>query len=141
MKIGIHELKYFHCLSLPCVNLQKFSIANTSFDWSSNICICIYLFISGLTMKFDMNRNFIWAIPVFIKKPFLLKARLNMSGTLFGKVAFYPTLYFNMLMSKVSSRAWYNRIDETVVLGALPLQQFCKQVTYCCGIASCGAFH
>lgn len=51
-----------------------------------------------------------------------------MSGTMFGKIAFYPTLYFNMLMSKVSSRAWYNRIDETVVLGALPLQHYCSKL-------------
>lgn len=51
-----------------------------------------------------------------------------MSGSLFGKIAFYPTLYFNIVMSKITSRTWYSRIDETVILGALPLPQFSKEL-------------
>ena len=51
-----------------------------------------------------------------------------MSGSLFGKIAFYPTLYYNLLLSKITSRTWYSRIDETVILGALPLTQYAKEV-------------
>ncbi|XP_071959628.1 phosphatidylglycerophosphatase and protein-tyrosine phosphatase 1-like isoform X2 [Antedon mediterranea] len=35
---------------------------------------------------------------------------------------FYPTLFYNVLMSKISSRRWYDRITEAVVLGALPFE-------------------
>ncbi|KAM9301620.1 phosphatidylglycerophosphatase and protein-tyrosine phosphatase 1 [Gastrophryne carolinensis] len=38
------------------------------------------------------------------------------------RVLFYPTLLYNVLMEKVSSRKWYDRIDETVILGALPFR-------------------
>ncbi|KAL3885249.1 hypothetical protein ACJMK2_025337 [Sinanodonta woodiana] len=41
---------------------------------------------------------------------------------LFHKVALYPTLLHNFLMSKVTSRNWYDRIDETVLLGAMPFK-------------------
>ena len=50
-------------------------------------------------------------------------------SSLFAKVAFYPTLTFTYIMTKLSSRRWYDRIDETVVLGALPLKWVVKQVT------------
>ncbi|KAK3920423.1 Phosphatidylglycerophosphatase and protein-tyrosine phosphatase 1 [Frankliniella fusca] len=39
---------------------------------------------------------------------------------MFARITFYPTLFYNVVMEKVSSRRWYDRIDETVVLGALP---------------------
>ncbi|PIO13039.1 hypothetical protein AB205_0038130 [Aquarana catesbeiana] len=38
------------------------------------------------------------------------------------RVLFYPTLLYNVVMEKVSSRKWYDRIDETVILGALPFR-------------------
>ncbi|XP_036366966.1 phosphatidylglycerophosphatase and protein-tyrosine phosphatase 1-like isoform X2 [Octopus sinensis] len=44
----------------------------------------------------------------------------------FSRVAFYPSLFYNYCMSKVSSRNWYDRIDETVILGALPLRPIAK---------------
>lgn len=37
-----------------------------------------------------------------------------------ARVTFLPTLYYNMFMEKISSRRWYDRIDENVILGALP---------------------
>nr|CAD7399007.1 unnamed protein product [Timema cristinae] len=37
-----------------------------------------------------------------------------------ARVSFYPTLLYNVLMEKLTSRRWYDRIDETVILGALP---------------------
>lgn len=40
---------------------------------------------------------------------------------MFARITFYPTLLYNVFMEKVSHRQWYNRIDENVILGALPL--------------------
>ncbi|XP_068117506.1 phosphatidylglycerophosphatase and protein-tyrosine phosphatase 1 [Hyperolius riggenbachi] len=39
-----------------------------------------------------------------------------------SRVLFYPTLLFNVMMERVSRRKWYDRIDETVILGALPFR-------------------
>ncbi|ENN74534.1 hypothetical protein D910_07165 [Dendroctonus ponderosae] len=39
---------------------------------------------------------------------------------MFARVTFYPTLVYNVLMEKLTPRQWYNRIDDTVILGALP---------------------
>jgi len=38
------------------------------------------------------------------------------------KITFYPTLLYNVVMEKVSSRNWYDRIDEAVILGAIPFR-------------------
>ncbi|XP_066439403.1 phosphatidylglycerophosphatase and protein-tyrosine phosphatase 1 [Eleutherodactylus coqui] len=38
------------------------------------------------------------------------------------RVLFYPTLLYNVIMEKISRRKWYDRIDETVILGALPFR-------------------
>ena len=47
---------------------------------------------------------------------------------MFARVTFYPTLFYNVLMEKISSRNWYDRIDETVILGALPFRSMTNQV-------------
>lgn len=39
-----------------------------------------------------------------------------------ARLSFYPTLFYNVFMEKISSRNWYDRIDETVILGALPFK-------------------
>ncbi|XP_053544873.1 phosphatidylglycerophosphatase and protein-tyrosine phosphatase 1 [Bombina bombina] len=39
-----------------------------------------------------------------------------------ARAAFYPSLLYNVLMKHVTHRKWYNRIDETVILGALPFR-------------------
>uniref|UniRef100_A0A8C5QI18 Phosphatidylglycerophosphatase and protein-tyrosine phosphatase 1 n=1 Tax=Leptobrachium leishanense TaxID=445787 RepID=A0A8C5QI18_9ANUR len=39
-----------------------------------------------------------------------------------ARVFFYPTLLYNVVMKKVTDRNWYDRIDETVILGALPFR-------------------
>ncbi|XP_026988868.2 phosphatidylglycerophosphatase and protein-tyrosine phosphatase 1 isoform X2 [Tachysurus fulvidraco] len=44
-----------------------------------------------------------------------------MSGLL-ARALFYPTLAYNVLMEKVSSRRWFDRVDHTVILGALPFR-------------------
>ncbi|XP_055865575.1 phosphatidylglycerophosphatase and protein-tyrosine phosphatase 1-like isoform X1 [Biomphalaria glabrata] len=45
-----------------------------------------------------------------------------------ARILFYPSLAYNYCMTKVSSRTWYNRIDSTVILGALPLKCIAQQV-------------
>ncbi|XP_043667191.1 phosphatidylglycerophosphatase and protein-tyrosine phosphatase 1 [Vespula pensylvanica] len=47
---------------------------------------------------------------------------------MFARVTFYPTLLYNILMEKITSRNWYDRIDETVILGALPFRSMTKQL-------------
>nr|XP_022904472.1 phosphatidylglycerophosphatase and protein-tyrosine phosphatase 1 isoform X1 [Onthophagus taurus] len=37
-----------------------------------------------------------------------------------ARVTFFPTLVYNVCMEKITSRRWYDRIDENVILGALP---------------------
>ena len=46
-----------------------------------------------------------------------------------ARVFFYPTLAYNVLMEKVTSRRWFNRIDDTVLLGALPFRSMTKEVS------------
>lgn len=50
-----------------------------------------------------------------------------MSGAL-ARLLFYPTLAYNVLLEKVSSRRWFDRVDDTVILGALPFRSMTKQV-------------
>lgn len=54
---------------------------------------------------------------------------LNKSDlTMFARVTFYPSLFYNVVMEKVSARRWFDRIDDTVILGALPFRGMTKQV-------------
>ncbi|XP_065083379.1 phosphatidylglycerophosphatase and protein-tyrosine phosphatase 1 isoform X2 [Ochlerotatus camptorhynchus] len=41
---------------------------------------------------------------------------------MFARVSFYPTLFYNVFMEKVTKRNWYDRIDENMILGALPFR-------------------
>uniref|UniRef100_A0A8C9AFQ5 Protein tyrosine phosphatase mitochondrial 1 n=1 Tax=Prolemur simus TaxID=1328070 RepID=A0A8C9AFQ5_PROSS len=48
------------------------------------------------------------------------------------RVLFYPTLLYTLLRGKMpgrAHRAWYHRIDSTVLLGALPLRNMTRQVS------------
>ena len=47
---------------------------------------------------------------------------------MFARVTFYPTLLYNVAMEKITTRRWYDRIDETVILGALPFRGMTQQV-------------
>lgn len=47
---------------------------------------------------------------------------MEMSAAMFARVSFYPTLLYNVLMEKATARNWYDRIDENVILGALPFR-------------------
>lgn len=51
-----------------------------------------------------------------------------MSGAL-ARLLFYPTLAYNVVMEKVSSRRWFDRVDATVILGALPFRSMTRLVT------------
>nr|CAG4645899.1 EOG090X0GSS [Lynceus sp. MCZ IZ 141354] len=45
-----------------------------------------------------------------------------------ARIAFVPTLAFNILMEKFTSRNWYDKIDDTVILGALPFRSMTDQL-------------
>ncbi|XP_076142817.1 phosphatidylglycerophosphatase and protein-tyrosine phosphatase 1 [Alosa pseudoharengus] len=50
-----------------------------------------------------------------------------MSGAL-ARLLFYPTLAYNVIMEKITSRQWYNRVDQTVILGALPFKSMTEEL-------------
>lgn len=53
---------------------------------------------------------------------------LDIVKKMFARVTFYPTLVYNVVMERISPRQWYNRIDDTVILGALPFPSMTKEV-------------
>nr|CAG4652272.1 EOG090X0GSS [Triops cancriformis] len=46
-----------------------------------------------------------------------------------ARVSFLPTLAFNVAMEKLSDRRWFDRMDDTVILGALPFRSMTQQLT------------
>ena len=46
----------------------------------------------------------------------------RVTSTMFARLSYLPTLAFNVILEKVTARTWWNRIDERVVLGALPFR-------------------
>ncbi|CDW54597.1 dual specificity phosphatase [Trichuris trichiura] len=50
--------------------------------------------------------------------------------TLLENLAFYPSLFYSLLRNRLSSIdwPWYNRIDETVILGALPFKSMINEL-------------
>ncbi|XP_025074420.1 phosphatidylglycerophosphatase and protein-tyrosine phosphatase 1 isoform X2 [Pogonomyrmex barbatus] len=53
---------------------------------------------------------------------------IDTPAKMFARVTFYPTLFYNVVMEKITTRNWYDRIDETVILGALPFRRSTKQL-------------
>lgn len=47
---------------------------------------------------------------------------------MFQRLVFYPTLAYNVVLTKFGFRPWYNRIDDTVVLGALPFRSITEEL-------------
>jgi len=47
---------------------------------------------------------------------------------MFARLTFYPTLFYNVCMEKLSSRRWYDRIDDNVILGALPFRSMTNEL-------------
>jgi len=43
-------------------------------------------------------------------------------SNMFARVTFLPTLAYNVAMERISSRRWYDRIDQSVILGAMPFR-------------------
>ena len=39
-----------------------------------------------------------------------------------ARASFFPTLAYNVLMERVTARNWWDRIDNQVVLGAIPFK-------------------
>ncbi|XP_067105381.1 phosphatidylglycerophosphatase and protein-tyrosine phosphatase 1 [Osmerus mordax] len=50
-----------------------------------------------------------------------------MSGAL-ARLLFYPTLAYNVVMEKVSLRRWFDRVDQTIILGALPFRSMTDEL-------------
>ena len=48
---------------------------------------------------------------------------------MFLRLTFYPTLAYNIFLEKFGVRKWYSRIDDTVVLGALPWKSIVPAVS------------
>lgn len=47
---------------------------------------------------------------------------------MFARASFYPTLFYNVMMEKVTARRWYDRIDDNMILGALPFRSMASKV-------------
>ncbi|XP_053677851.1 phosphatidylglycerophosphatase and protein-tyrosine phosphatase 1 [Anopheles nili] len=47
---------------------------------------------------------------------------------MFARITFYPSLFYNVMMEKITSRNWYDRIDENVILGALPFRSMAQEM-------------
>jgi len=45
-----------------------------------------------------------------------------------SRAIFYPSLLYNVMMERFAGRHWFDRIDETVILGALPLRSVTDEV-------------
>ena len=41
---------------------------------------------------------------------------------MFGRITFLPSLALNVVLERTTPRAWWNRIDQKVILGALPFR-------------------
>ena len=50
---------------------------------------------------------------------------------LMARVLYFPTLIRLIFKQKVSITNWYDRIDDTVILGALPFRSMTKEVINC----------
>lgn len=54
---------------------------------------------------------------------------VNHFQAMFARVTFYPSLVYNVFMERVSPRQWYNRIDDNMILGALPFRYMAPEVS------------
>lgn len=50
-------------------------------------------------------------------------------SSLLARAFFLPSLAYNVIMEKVSSREWYNTVDHNLILGALPLRWTTHEVS------------
>jgi len=47
---------------------------------------------------------------------------------MFSRIVFYPSLLYNVVLERAGRRRWYDRIDNTVILGALPFRSLTAEV-------------
>ncbi|KAK7471767.1 hypothetical protein BaRGS_00035589 [Batillaria attramentaria] len=45
-----------------------------------------------------------------------------------ARAAFYPSLFYTYVTTKVTKRKWYSRIDRTVLIGALPVKSLVEEL-------------
>lgn len=55
---------------------------------------------------------------------------------LFQRASFIPSLLYNLIRSKMSGREWYSRIDDSIVLGALPFRSLVEELLYAEGVTA-----
>lgn len=53
-----------------------------------------------------------------------------------ARLFFYPTLAYNLLMERWSSRRWFDRVDNNLILGALPFRSMTRQLVEEEGVAA-----
>ena len=65
-----------------------------------------------------------------LKYGLLQRIQSSITSPKVARVLFYPTLLWNIITVGMSrKRKWYDRIDENVVLGALPLRIIATSVS------------
>ena len=47
---------------------------------------------------------------------------------MFSRAAFYPTLLYNVVIERLGLVDWYTRIDDVIILGALPFRSTAEKV-------------
>ncbi|XP_065168489.1 phosphatidylglycerophosphatase and protein-tyrosine phosphatase 1 isoform X2 [Atheta coriaria] len=47
---------------------------------------------------------------------------------MFARITFYPTLMYNVFMERFTQRNWYDRVDQNVILGALPFPNLTQEL-------------
>lgn len=51
-----------------------------------------------------------------------------LSSPIFARIAFYPSLLWG-IATESSTKRWYDRVDNYVILGALPFKSQTKEVS------------
>ncbi|XP_003737638.1 phosphatidylglycerophosphatase and protein-tyrosine phosphatase 1 [Galendromus occidentalis] len=47
---------------------------------------------------------------------------------MFSRLTFYPSLVYNIVMERFTDRNWYDRVDDTAILGALPFRSIIEDL-------------
>ncbi|XP_067931391.1 phosphatidylglycerophosphatase and protein-tyrosine phosphatase 1-like [Watersipora subatra] len=56
------------------------------------------------------------------------KTNMGMLGAFVTRTFYYPSILFNACFNPLLGQSWYNRIDEHVILGALPITFMTKRL-------------
>lgn len=67
--------------------------------------------------------------PLFINSEYyVVKIVMDIFGVTLARAAYFPSLAFGLFMNRFGRRPWYSKIDNTVILGALPFRSHTQQV-------------